>query len=33
LRKKLGIDERLLRLSVGVEALDALKRDIIEALA
>ena len=33
LRKRLGVDERLLRLSVGVEDLEDLKRDLAEALS
>ncbi|MEW5850148.1 MAG: cystathionine gamma-synthase [Myxococcota bacterium] len=32
-RRKLGIDDGLIRLSVGVEALDDLKKDLAQALA
>lgn len=33
LRKKLGVDERLLRLSVGIEDVEDLKQDLAEALS
>ena len=32
-RKKLGISDALVRLSVGVEAVDDLRAELVEALA